>query len=74
MRAQETQKEVDMAVPREDQLRRMGIVLKVLKEARQLLDVRQEFSDFPEIDEYFNGIFDIENAINKRISEIRRQK
>ena len=63
-----------MAVPREDQLRRMGFVTKVLKEARQLLDTRQEFSDFPEIDEYFNGIFDIENAINKRISEIRRQK
>ena len=63
-----------MAVTREDQLRRMGFVAKVLKEARQLLDTRQEFSDFPEIDEYFNGIFDIENAINKRISEIRRQK
>ena len=63
-----------MAVAREDQLRRMGIVSKVLKEARQLLDTRQEFTDFPNMDEYFNGIFDIENAINKRISEVRRQK
>ena len=63
-----------MAVPREDQLRRMGFVTKVLKEARQLLDVRQEFTDFPNIDEYFNGIFDVEQAINRRISEVRRQK
>jgi len=63
-----------MAVPREDQLRRMSIISKVLKEARQLLDVRQEFSDFPKIDEYFNGIFDVEQAINKRINEIRRMK
>ena len=63
-----------MAVSREDQLRRMGIISKVLKEARQLLDTRQEFTDFPDTDEYFNGIFDVEQAINKRIAEIRRQK
>jgi len=63
-----------MSVPREDQLRRMWIVSKVLKEARQMLDVRQDFSDFPDIDTYFNDIFDVEQAINKRISEVRRTK
>jgi len=63
-----------MSVPREDQLRRMGLVVKVLKEARQMLDVRQDFSDFPDIDTYFNDIFDVEQAINKRISEVRRTK
>ena len=63
-----------MAVSREDQLRRMGLVAKVLKEARQMLDVRQEFSDFPDIDTYFNDIFDVEQAINKRILEVRRMK
>ena len=63
-----------MTVPREDQLRRMGLVVKVLKEARQLLDTRQEFTDFPDTDEYFNAIFDVEQTINKRINEVRRMK
>ena len=62
---------VSMALSKDEQIRRMSIVSKVLKEAREVLTAQQGLTCFP-VENYYNMIFHTEDSINKRIREVKR--
>ena len=63
-----------MIATMDEQIRRMTILSKVLKEARELCDTHDDFTYFPNMDLYFNKILDVELSINNRLNEVMRMR